>query len=63
MIGYLLIVLFFGALLIGFAVAWSRHSDDSGDGDNMVVLQADRRLGSRAHRADRARFVGDHTDE
>ena len=31
MIGYLLIVLFFGALLIGFAVAWSRHSDDSGD--------------------------------
>jgi hypothetical protein len=29
MVGYLLIVLFFGALLIGFAVAWSRDSNDS----------------------------------
>jgi hypothetical protein len=31
MVGYLLIVLFFGALLIGFAVAWSRDSDDGVD--------------------------------
>jgi hypothetical protein len=31
MVGYLLIVLFFGALLIGFAVAWSRNSDDGVD--------------------------------
>jgi hypothetical protein len=31
MLGYLLIVLFFGALLIGFTVAWSRQSDDNGD--------------------------------
>jgi hypothetical protein len=31
MVGYLLIVLFFGALLIGFAIAWSRHSDAGGD--------------------------------
>jgi hypothetical protein len=30
-VGYLLIVLFFGALLIGFAVAWSRNSDDGVD--------------------------------
>jgi hypothetical protein len=29
MVGYLLIVLFFGVLLIGFAVTWSRNSDDS----------------------------------
>lgn len=28
MIGYLLIVLFFGALLVAFAVAWSQRSDD-----------------------------------
>jgi hypothetical protein len=31
MLGYLLIVLFFGAILIGFTVAWSRQSDDNGD--------------------------------
>jgi hypothetical protein len=31
MLGYLLIVLFFGALLIGFTVAWSRHTDDGDD--------------------------------
>ena len=31
MLGYLLIVLFFGALLIGFTVAWSRQSDDGVD--------------------------------
>jgi hypothetical protein len=31
MVGYLLTVLFFGALLIGFAVAWSRDSDDGVD--------------------------------
>jgi hypothetical protein len=31
MLGYLLIVLFFGALLVGFAVAWSQRSDDGGD--------------------------------
>jgi hypothetical protein len=31
MLGYLLIVLFFGALLIGFTVAWSRHTDDADD--------------------------------
>jgi hypothetical protein len=30
MLGYFLIVLFFGALLIGFAVFWSRSSDDDG---------------------------------
>ncbi len=28
MVGYLLIVLFFGALLVAFAVAWSQRSDD-----------------------------------
>src|SRR5215210_110491 len=37
MLGYLLIVLFFGALLIGFAVAWSRHSDDGGAGDTATA--------------------------
>lgn len=31
MLGYLLIVLFFGALLIGFTVAWSQRSDDGGE--------------------------------
>jgi len=31
MLGYLLIVLFFGALLIGFAVFWTRGSDDDGN--------------------------------
>jgi hypothetical protein len=31
MVGYLLIVLFFGALLIGFTVAWSRHTDNGDD--------------------------------
>lgn len=30
MLGYLLIVLFFGALLVAFAVAWSQRSDDDG---------------------------------
>jgi hypothetical protein len=29
MLGYLLIVLFFGALLVAFAVAWSQRSDDA----------------------------------
>ena len=58
MIGYLLIVLFFGALLIGFAVAWSRHSDDSGDtattwsffkptADSEACARADRALRRR----------------
>jgi hypothetical protein len=31
MLGYLLIVLFFGALLIAFAIGWSQRSDDGGD--------------------------------
>jgi hypothetical protein len=30
MLGYLLIVLFFGGLLVAFAVAWSQRSDDDG---------------------------------
>jgi hypothetical protein len=31
MLGYLLIVLFFGALIVTFAVVWSQRSDDGGD--------------------------------
>jgi hypothetical protein len=31
MLGYLLIVLFFGALIIAFAIGWSQRADDGGD--------------------------------
>ena len=60
MVGYLLIVLFFGALLIGFAVAWSRHSDNSG-GDTATTWSFFKpSADSEALRIRQiARFVGD----
>jgi hypothetical protein len=39
MIGYLLIVLFFGALLVGFALLWSERSSDSADGSNWSTFR------------------------
>jgi hypothetical protein len=39
MIGYLLIVLFFGALLVGFAVLWSERSSDGADGSNWSTFR------------------------
>ena len=60
MLGYLLIVLFFGTLLIGFAVAWSRHSDDGG-GDTATAWSFFKPTAdSEALRIRQiARFVGD----
>jgi len=61
MVGYLLIVFFFGALLIGFGFAWSRHSDDGGAGDTATAWSFFKpSADSEALRIRQiARFVGD----
>jgi hypothetical protein len=58
MLGYLLIVLFFGALLVAFAVAWSQRSDDAdGTGTNWSSFKPT--ADSEALRTRQiARFVG-----
>jgi hypothetical protein len=58
MLGYLLIVLFFGALLVAFAVAWSQRSDDAdGTGTNWSFFKPT--ADSEALRTrEIARFVG-----
>jgi hypothetical protein len=68
--GYLLIVLFFGALLVAFAVAWSQNSDHdsttsstwsffkpTADGEALRTRQITRFVGTRYQTSDGQQLV------